>query len=297
MTLIHRPITKVFAAAMALAALTGCGGEGASSNSPVPAPVATSAPASNPPSQGFDLAHSPFTLRQTQPTPFLVLGYGFRATGGPFDDIADPASLDGSLALGVRLVTVADLRLSLGGLGEGALVPNGGGGVSGGNIVALSFNALGGSGSLSLLYGPQAIPLTSTAFLSFSRVARGQSDPYPLDNVALVYGVAAPAAAIPGAGIVRYAGQQAGDGVDVDFATGRVTGRLQIEGGMVDIIDAALTAERTGFTGRVMGGGGQIDTTIEARFTGPAAGEIMYRWVHPVGSRKPAAVGGLIRVG
>ena len=202
---------------------------------------------------------------------------------------------DGAQPLGVRLVTTSDLRLAIGGLGQATMMPNGGGGVSPDGIVALSFNALGGGGSLSVLYGSEAIPLRSTAFLYYSRVSRASNDPFPLDNIMLVYGVPTPAAAVPSAGVERYGGPSATDAVEIDFATGRVTGQLQTEGGVIDVVDASLLPDRTGFAGRVRGGGGQIDAAIEARFTGVGAREIMYRWIHPLGSGKPAGVGALLR--
>lgn len=296
-----RPLfrAKGIIAATVLVALAGCGGGGGSSSGPAPGPVA-SGPAPSPtpvPAPGaFSIAQSPFGLQQTQATQFHVLGIAFRATGGAWEDVADPATFDGAQPLGVRLVTTSDLRLAIGGLGEATMVPNGGGGVSpDGKIVALSFNAFGGSGSLSVLYGPEVIPLSSTAFLSHSRVSRASNDPFPLDNIMLVYGVPTPAAAVPSAGVERYGGPSATDAVEIDFATGRVTGQLQTEGGAIDIVDASLLPDRTGFAGRVRGGGGQIDAAIEARFTGAGAREIMYRWIHPLRSGKPAGVGALLR--
>ena len=292
-------IVARLASSALLAASAGCGAgsSGGQSASP-PALVTPAPPAAASPSSPFNLAQSPFGLQQQHPTQFVVLGYGFRATGGSFEDIPDNATYDGGMSLGFRLVTPSDLRLSIGALGEAVIVPNGGGGISAGAIVQLAFSSLGGNGSLSVLYDPSARPLVNTAFLYWSRVARGSTDPFPLDNVALVYGMATPVSAVPGAGIMRYVGSASGDTIEIDFATGRVTGRLQGEGNtFIDLVDATITADRSGVTGRVTGGAEQIDAPFEARFTGPTAGEIMYRFVHPVGVRKPAAVGALVRVG
>lgn len=301
-SILRAPVRNLTAIAAALG-LAACGGGGSSSaaappapvaTAPAPAPTPTPAPAPVPPP--FTFERSPFLLQQSAPISFAVLGYSFRSASGGFDNIADPASIDGSTPLGLRLVSRSDVRFALMNV-EGQAMPNGGGGVGvDGQITQLGFNALQGAGSFSLLLGPAGRALTSTALLYWSRVDR-PADAYPMQEVILVYGVPTPASEVPGSGVVRYGGSAAQDTVAVDFGAGTVTGSFVADNGSVVTLRGVLSADRGGFTGPVTSADGQIDTTLEARFTGPGAAEIMYRWVHPLGSRRPARVGGLIRIG
>jgi hypothetical protein len=81
--------------------------------------------------------------------------------------------------------------------------------------------------------------------------------------------------------------------LNVDFAGRAVSGALDLDGEHANFPRRTYTLTQTvfagdgsGFQGRLMRDGGQVDGIIDARFTGPAADEIIVRWSAPVSVRE-----------
>jgi hypothetical protein len=290
---------------LALASLAGCGGEDAprpggspASTAPTPTPTPTPTPATTTANQ-FSIGKSPFSLGQTAPFSYAVLGFSVAGADGAWDYVIDPSSLDTTIALGFRLAAPDDLRLSIGNLGEASIQPNGGGGISHtGEIQNLGFNALGGSGSLNVQYGPKARVLANVANVFWARLARSSGN-YPSDLVNLIYGVPTASASVPGSGTFTYASccDSVSASIDVNFNSGAMIGSIPLdEKEQIALKDVVIGSDRSTFSGSVVTPGG-AKGTIEGRFAGPAAEDIMARVIYPVSGGRSAMLIGFTRAG
>lgn len=269
-------LMRVLACTTAILAIWGCGGE----DGPAPAPVATGTPTPSPtpaPSPSFNTAK--FALGQPAGFTYAVLGYRVAAKAGPMENIPDPATIDPTIPIGLTYSGAGQFRLSIGGLGEGPLVPNGGGGIASadGRTTQFGFNALSGAGSIGEALNVEARPLTSTAWGYFSISVR--TSLYYADDYPFLYGVPTASTAVPMTGIAEFRSccDASFSALRVDYATGTMTAtRL---GNGIEFIDVALGTDRSTFRGRFTSEWGE--GTVEGRFTGPDGRELMMRMIVP----------------
>ncbi|MCT2558474.1 hypothetical protein N0B51_05725 [Tsuneonella sp. YG55] len=265
-----------------LACAAGCGGgDGASpapalsASSPAPAPGPSAPPPSSP---SFNTV--PFALGQPAGFTYAVLGYRVAGKAGPFENIPDPSTIDPTVPLGLTYSGSGLFRLSVGGLGEGSLVPNGGGGIASadGRTTQFGFNALGGAGSIGEALDLDARPLASTAWGYLSITAR-PSSLYYADDYPFLYGVPTASMAVPTTGFAdfRTCCDTTYSAIRVDYASGGMTAtRL---GDNITFIDVALGIDRSTFSGRFASKDGE--GTVEGRFTGSDGRELMMRMIVP----------------
>jgi hypothetical protein len=81
--------------------------------------------------------------------------------------------------------------------------------------------------------------------------------------------------------------------LNVDFAGRAVSGTIDIDGENANFPRRTYTLTQTvfagdgsGFQGRLMRDGAQVNGVIDAKFTGPSADEIIVRWSAPVNVRE-----------
>lgn len=258
--------------------LAGCGGGEGTGQTPVAA-VPTPGPSPTPPpSQVFDTVA--FALGQSAGFTYSVLGYRVAVRPGPFDNIPDPTTIDPAVPFGLTHAGAGQFRLSIGGLGEGPLVPNGGGGTASGDgrTTQFSFNALGGGGSIGEALSFEARPLSATAWGYLSVTTR----PPSLDNAydyPFLYGVPTESTAVATTGVAEFRSccDTTHSAVRIDYASGTVTATRLGDG--MTFTDVALGADRTTFSGRFAGKDGE--GTVEGRFTGFDGRELMLRMIVP----------------
>jgi hypothetical protein len=258
--------------------LAGCGGGEGTDQSPVaaaPAPGPSTAP---PPSPTFSTVA--FALGQSAGFTYSVLGYRVAARPGPFDNIPDPTTIDPAVPFGLTYSGAGQFRLSIGGLGEGPLVPSGGGGIASadGRMTQFSFNALGGGGSIGEALSFEARPLSATAWGSLSVTTRPPSLDYAYDYPFL-YGVPTESTAVPTTGVAEFRSccDTTYSAIRIDYASGTVTATRLGEG--TTFTDVALGADRTTFSGRIASKEGE--GTVDGRFTGFDGRELMMRMIVP----------------
>lgn len=272
----NRTTTLLRASALAaIIALAGCGeGGGSAPQTASGAPAPTAAIPAPTPAPKFDTL--PFALGQPGGYAFAVLGYKVASQAGPWENIPDPATFDTSVPIGFSHSGSGNFRLSIGGLGEGPVLPNGGGGITnpGNRTVQFGFNALGGSGSISEANDFAARPLTSTAQGYLSVTARPNQVLFA-DDYAFVYGVPTPASAVPTSGNAEYRTCCDGSfiGLRIDFADGILRVSSPVEG--LVFTDVRLGADRSTFAGQFTSPDGS--GTVEGRMTGPDGREMMMR--------------------
>jgi hypothetical protein len=207
-------------------------------------------------------------------------------------------------------VAPSQLLLAIPAYGEGALVPNGGGGTDDrGRTYLLQYQVFSGHAAISLVRRPNGDYLTNSALGTWlGPFNAGQRFPYPV--AAFAYGAATAASQVPGSGAGTYEGSIEGSAalssesenvlsyyagtarLNVDFAGRTVSGTIDIDGENANFARRIFTLTQTvfngdgsGFQGRLMREGGQVDGAIDARFTGAAADEIIVRWYAPVNIR------------
>ena len=241
------------------------------------------------------LAQSPLVLGQTAPFTYTVLGSTARTKPGPMENIPDPATYTATNEIALRFDPPTGMHLSIGGLGESQLRLTGANGIGFlGEILLLGFASFDGGGSLHVISGPGGQQLRHVAYLFFSRLARSGTE-YNFDDYEIVYGIATPPASVPRAGIVRYGESLEQTVIEIDYATGRVTGHVRTNTGVVaTLADGALSLDRTVVTGRFVAVDGSRYSTIEARLAGPDASELMARRTYHEGV---ITVGGFVRIG
>lgn len=272
----------------AISLATGCGGEDS------PSPPAASVSGSPTPSPSPTPTPSPFFNKVTfglgQPSGFTyaILGYRVAAKAGPMENIPDTATIDPTIPIGLTYSGSGQFRLSIEGLGEGPLVPNGGGGIASadGRTTQFGFNALGGSGSIGEALNFEARPLTATAWGYLSITAR--TSLYYADDYPFLYGVPTASTAVPrtGFGEFRSCCDTTYSAIRVDYATGTMTATRLGDG--VAFIGVALDTDRSTFSGRFMSKEGE--GTVEARFTGSDGRELMMRMTVPGNAAFPFAM-------
>lgn len=267
---------RLVALACAIGTLAACGGDDA----PSPVPVATSAPTPSPtPTPTLSFNSVTFALGQPAGFNYAVLGYRVAAKAGPMENIPDPATIDATIPIGLAYSGSGRFRLSIGGLGEGPLIPNGGGGIASadGRTTQFSFNALGGAGSIGEVLDFNARPLTATAWGYLEITARDTL--YYADDHPFVYGVPTASTAVPttGAAEFRSCCDTTYSAIRVDYTTGTLTATRLGDG--IAFIDVALGTDRSTFSGRFMSREGE--GTVEGRFTGSNGKELMMRMIVP----------------
>ena len=272
-----------FAGLIVVGTLAGCGGgDGSTTSSPTPVASSTPTPATpvaSPSPFTFSLVASPFRLGQTSAFTYTVLGIRATSKSGAWENIGDPASGRIASDLGVRLASASDMYFRFAEYGEGRLSTNGGGGYSpDGKITQLSFNALGGGGSLYHVYDKGASPLRYTAAVYWQITARPDGE-YPYDDFVALYGVGTQSADVPTSGKAVYGGGLPGYEITVDFASGTLSGSSRDENGVEfsSLRDVRIGPDRTSFSGKVIASDSGEEGTVEGRFTGPAAAELMMR--------------------
>ena len=267
----------------ALAFLSSCGGGGADAppgnGNPI---VVTPPPTSSPPPAPAPLPGAPVfgALGQTTSQQFASFGFAYRGEDAAFGYTPDYASFEPVSELGIRLVAPSQLLLTIPGSGEGVLTPNGASGTSTeGRLVYLGYSTLGGSASLSVPFrGGDKLYLTSTMNGSWvSAPTSGQRFPYRL--IEFVYGVATKAEDVPTTGTANYEIRDLGEvrTFTVDFTARTVAGSISLEGRTYILQNVVFTADSTGFTGRLTTGDSSLIGSIEGRFTGALASEMMGR--------------------
>lgn len=271
-------IVRLLSFCAAVGFVTGCGGDDSGrpltanmSNSPAPSPSQSPTPTPT-----FNTI--PFALGQPAGFRYAVLGYRVAAKAGPFENIPDPATIDATIPIDLAYAGSGKFLLSIGGLGEGPLEPNGGGGIAGadGRTTQFGFDSLGGAGSIGEALDFEAHPLTSTAWGYFSINARATL--YYADDYPFVYGVPAASASIPTTGVAEFRSccDSTPPAIQIDYVTGRMTARL---GDDTTFTDVALGTDRSVFSGRFASKDGE--GTVEGRFTGPDGRELIMRMIVP----------------
>lgn len=320
-------VGRAVAALGALSLVIACGGESgggsgavsvvAGAATPTPAPVPSPAPPTTSPTA------SPFgAFGQTSSQSFTTLGfvYAGREVGGFGDMAVEAASVDSNRAIVMSFAAPTKLRLAIDGVGEGPLIPNGGGGTSpSGQVTSLSYNVLNNFASVQLAQRPGGGVLSSSAIGGWSSRYSVQSGAYALAT--FVYGIATQPAAVPKVGNDQYdaktwgtvaiaepGGKSSADlaywngsaNLNVDFGAQTVTGTISAsaEGGsgptyVYGLTDVIFTGDGTGFRARPVLGGVAQNGFIEARFAGASANELLVRWSVPiqVGQRQGIAFG------
>ncbi len=274
-----RKFVRVLPLIATVAVVTACGGEGTTS---APAASGFSSPTPTPsPSPTLFPTFNTVTFALGQPAGFTyaVLGYRVAAKAGPFENIPDAATIDTTIPIGLAYSGSGNFRLSIGGLGEGPLNPNGGGGIASadGRTAQFSFNALGGAGSIGEALDFEARPLTATAWGYLSITARATL--YYADDYQFVYGVPTASTAVATTGVAEFRSccDTTYSAIRVDYATGRMTATRLGEG--TAFIDVAVGNDRSAFSGRFLSNDGE--GTVEGRFTGSDGRELMMRMIVP----------------
>jgi hypothetical protein len=241
------------------------------------------------------------------------LGVAYRGVEvGGFGDLAiDPATVDPNIGISFRYMAPSQLLLAIPGYGEGQLALGGGGGTDDrGRTHSLLYRVFGGHAALSLVRRPNGDYLTHSALGSWlGPFSSGQRFPYPV--AAFAYGVATAANQVPRNGAGTYEGRIEGSAalssanedvlsyyagtarLNVDFAGRTVSGTIDIDGENANsprrtytLTQTVFAGDGSGFQGRLMRDGGQVDGIIDGKFTGPAAEEIIVRWSAPVNIRE-----------
>jgi hypothetical protein len=260
--------------------LASCGGgdsgnSGAAPNAsgptPTPSPTATGGLPKN-------LSQTPFLFGQSTAQQFAVFGFMVAAQGGAWEDVPDPASLNDTIDLGVRMPAANSLALRIGSYGEGTIILNGGGGYSQNGVTQIGFNVLDGSGSLTVAYGPGDKPLASVAIGFWERVARNSGE-FPLDQVSFVYGLPTAANQVPTAGIREYSSAQDAPGITIDFASRSVTGSFKLAEKIYAVTDCTLPSGQTGFSCRLVPVDGSAEGRLDVQLAGTGAREMLGRAV------------------
>ena len=282
----HRLLTGTVALAILT---TGCGGGGGSPPptdtgvivTPAPSPPPTGAP--TPPPAIFG------ALGQTTSQQFVTLGFSYRGRDAGLGLEPDPTSLDTSRSVGLRFAAPSQLLLSIGGFGEGAMMPGGFGATDGkGRLTLQGYSALGGTASL------QLEPRADGSYLSSTGKGSWESPPtlggaFPFAAVEFVYGVPTAFGSLPQTGLGTYdfilSTQQ--PPLTVDYAAGTVSGTVTLGlGGGNSIVytlrDVIFTGDGTQFRGRMVTTDPSLDGTIEGQFTGPGGAELMARLLLPL---------------
>lgn len=264
----------------------GCGGgdgqpslTASASGTPTPAPAPTPTPTPTPVPNPF-FNYVTFALGQSAGFDFAVLGYRVAGKAGPFENIPDPATIDPTIPIGLAYSGSGEFRISIGGVGENRLVPNGGGGIASadGRTTQFGFSALGGGGSIGEALDFGARPLTSTASGYLSLPTRPSSLYYADDHIFL-YGVPTSPTAVPTTGFAEFRSccDTTYSAIRVDYTSGVLT--VVRLGGGTTFIDVALGTDRSTFTGRF--GSAEGEGTVDGRFTGPDGREMMLRFIVP----------------
>jgi hypothetical protein len=276
---------------------TGCGGGGGSPPppdgtgvivTPAPTPPPTAAP--TPPPAIFG------ALGQTTSQQFATLGFSYRGRDSGFGLEPDPTSLDTSRTIGLRLAAPSQLLLSIGGFGEGVMMPNGSGGTDQkGRIILLGYSALGGTASL------QLEPRLDGNYLSSTGRGSWESPPtlggaFPFAAAEFVYGVPTAPGSLPATGLGTFDFiLSAPQSLTVDYGARTVSGTVTINPGggtsrVYALRDVIFTGDGTQFRGRLATTDPALDGTIDGQFTGPGGAEMMGRLLFPVEQRSAGLV-------
>lgn len=262
--------------------LSGCGGgdspsslTASASGTPAPAPTPTPTPTPNP-----SFNYGTFALGQSPRFDFVTLGYRVAGKAGPFENIPDLATVDPTIPIGLAYSELGEFSISIGGVGESRLVPNGGGGFASadGRTTQFGFSALGGGGSIGEILDFNVRPLSFTASGYLSLPTRPSALFYA-DDYLFLYGVPTAPAAVPTTGIADFRSccETTYSAIRVDYASGRLA--VVRLGGGITFTDVALGTDRSTFTGRFASAEG--DGTVDGRFTGPDGREMMLRLIVP----------------
>jgi hypothetical protein len=280
----------------ALATLTACG-DGGASQGEGSAVIVSPPPTANPPPNVPQPTPPAFgALGQTTSQQFAVLGFAFDGADAGFGYTQDTASLDFRSAVGLRLLAPSQLFLTIPSYGEAMLVANGGSGTDGqGRTLSLSYSTLGGGASLSVAdAGGTRGYLQSTGFGSWvSGFRAGLQFPYRV--VSFVYGVPTKPGDVPTSGTLIYDSSYPDDQpFTVDFGARTVSGTILVhteeDTRTYSIRDVVFTADGTSFQGRLTTGNAALDGSIEGRFNGPAASEMMGRYQVPSGQSQDGGI-------
>ena len=282
----NRSWRRLCASTAALTLLTtACGGGGGSppadATGVIP-PSSTPAPPLPPIAVPSPAAPLFGALGQTTSRQFATIGFDYRGADGGFGLSPDPNSFDTARAVGLRFNAPSQLHLTVGGFGEGLLIPNGGGSNDGrGRTTSLSYSVLGGGAILYALPRGDGTFLTSTARGGWESPP-SQGGEFPYVAVEFMYGVPTAPSSFPGSGAAIYDVTLTGtDPISVDYAAGRVTGTISIEVGTgartYTLRDVVLTGNGTQFRGRMVTGDPKQDGTLEGQFNGSTGQELMGR--------------------
>ena len=287
-------------ATLTLLALTGCGGDsGESALSNAPPVIATPSPGPAPTPTATQVFGA---LGQTTSQSFATLGFNFSGVELEYGSIAiEATSVDDNSPIVFRYAAPTQLLLSLNGLGEGTLMPNGGSGTNPqGQLIHLSYKVLGGHASLSSNQFRSGEYATSSGTGFW--IGPPSSSGRPISRIAqYAYGVPTLTSQLPAAGAATYDAPISGyvamaspGGIEggfssgtahliVNFGTRTVTGTIEIKSSPTyTLSQTALTSDGTGFQGRLTTAGGAPEGFIEGRFTGSSAREMIFRWRAPV---------------
>jgi hypothetical protein len=226
-------------------------------------------------------------LGQTSSQQFAVLGFAYRGQDAGFGYRPDPTSVEPDVAVALRFLAPSQLLLTIPGLGEGALLPSGASGADfQGRLNYLGYLALGGNSHLTLPLAKGATTyLTSTGFGSWVSPPENSPQSYPFRLIEFVYGVPTRPDDVPASGSATYESSDANIGpIVVDFAARRVTGTIAAggtESRAYSIRDVVFTPDGTGFQARLTTGDPTLEGSIDVRFTGTAAIELMGRYRAP----------------
>ncbi len=278
------------AAALALAC-SGCGGSGSGSPPPsgggaTPTPSPAPTPAPNPGgSSSFG------SLGQTNSLTFASLGFSYRATDGGFGYNLVEGSTDPTFTPSLRLAAPDQLFLTVPGIDEGALRPDGSSGISQQvGLFSQGYFAPGGHVSINLVLktNNSVLAYSAYAFWISNNSNAGPGEPYLISP--FVYGVPTSPSALPASGIATYAVLMSSTGsrnnnLTVDFSSRTVTGSVAMEtptGPLTfSLQGVTFTGDGSQFSGTLVTPDRALQGTFEGRFTGPTGEELIGRYSAP----------------
>lgn len=269
-----------------LVLLAGCGGGDSAGSAtsvgsaPAPTPTPTPTPPAPPPPPPPATEVGAFgTLGLNTSQVFATLGNGQRGKGSGWDFIPEPGSVTTRPGHTMRFAAPASLLFSVPGLGEGQLVPrDNSGGFLNGIRTSADFNVLGGIVTLSRAIVVER--LLNYVMLGYFVSAPSANQSQSNLLVEFGYGLRTPANALPSSGTAEYrTTSEAGLSIRANYSDRTVTGTVPfyVNGPTQasELRDVAISADGTGFSGRLIPPDGSAEGTIEGFFMGPAGEELL----------------------
>lgn len=273
-------------AGVGLVLLAGCGGGGTqnpptgSGQAPTPSPTPTPTPSPTPSPTPLPNVGSFGTLGATASQVFATLGHSQLGKGSGWDFVADSSTFNVQPGHAIRLAAPSSLLLMVPGLGEGALVTrNNSGSFFNGERIEAYFDVLGGFLFLSK-------PIVEGRLQQYVMQAYFVSSPEAYPNASNLilqfgYGIAAPPNALPSSGQAEYQSTFS----ETEFAFRADFGAKVISGTMPffvngptqssELRDVTISADGTGFSGRLIPPDGSAEGTIQGLFMGPNGEEFL----------------------